>query len=118
MADPQAGFMPLLVGAMGLGTGLILFINSLRDTTTQSAEPISLDGKWRFTGCLLSSVIFIPVFEYAGASVAIFLLVLALTKILGAKGWLQPIILAAMSSVIAYVLFFTILDVPLPRGIF
>ena len=118
MDEPKAGFMPLLVGVMGLGTGLILFLSSLRDTEDKTAEPIPIDGKQRFIGCLLSSIIFIPVFEFAGASMGIFLLVLALTKVLGAKGWLQPIILAVMSSVIAYVLFFTILDVPLPRGLF
>ncbi|MDU4960595.1 MAG: tripartite tricarboxylate transporter TctB family protein [Sporomusaceae bacterium] len=118
LADPQAGFMPRLAGVMGLTAGLALLAGSLRQTQAPPAKPVAAAGKWRFAGCLVSSLLFIPLLKYAGALAAIFLLVLSMTKILGTAGWRQPLLLASVSSAIAYVLFVSILDVPLPRGIF
>ena len=76
------------------------------------------DGLKRFGAYIVTSLLFIPVFETLGAYIAIFVLVLVLCRILGARGWLQPFVLAAASALIAYGLFYVALEVPLPRGVF
>lgn len=118
MTEPEAGFMPVILGAAGLTVALILLAGSLRETVRRKAEAIPKEGKRRFFGCIAVCMLFIPVFELLGTIIAIFLLVLALTKILGSQGWLRPTLLAVTSSVIAYVLFCKVLEVPLPPGIF
>lgn len=118
VTEPGAAFVPGVIGVLVLAISVKILVTSVVKTEGGKAEKIPRDGLLRFLGYVVASVIFIPVFEILGAYIAIFALVLALTKILGSKGWLQPVGLAVASSVIAYVLFFTILDVPLPRGIF
>ncbi len=118
VTEPGAAFVPGVIGVLVLAISLYIFIGSLRSKEGAKAAKIPRDGLLRMLGYLVACLIFIPVFEMLGAYVAIFALVLVLTKILGAKGWVQPLGLAAASAVIAYVLFFTLLDVPLPRGIF
>lgn len=118
VTEPRAAFVPGVIGVLMLAIAIKIFISSLAKTGGGKAEKIPKDGLLRFIGYFAASLVFIPVFEMLGAYVAIFALVLVLTKILGSKGWVQPIGLAVASSVIAYVLFFVLLDVPLPRGIF
>ncbi len=118
VTEPGAAFVPAVIGVLVLVIAVRIFIASLRSGEGAKVERIPRDGLRRFLGYLAVCAVFIPVFEILGAYAAIFALVLALTKILGARGWAQPLGLAAASAVIAYVLFFTILDVPLPRGIF
>lgn len=118
MAEPSAGFMPILLGFMGLTTCLILLVNSCRAEPVNKDSTIPREGARRFVGCIISSIFFIPIFQMAGAIIGVFSIVLALTKILGSQGWQKPIILAIISSATAFILFYMILDVPLPRGIF
>lgn len=118
MTEPEAGFMPVVLGVAGLIVSLALLAGSLQETVSKQAAEISREGKMRFIGCVAVCIIFIPVFEILGTIIAIFALALALTKILGSKGWLRPVLLATASSVIAYALFCIALDVPLPQGIF
>lgn len=119
VTEPGAAFVPGVLGVVGFAVSMKLFFTSLRSPEkANKGEKIPRDGLLRFLGYIAASLIFIPMFEILGASVAIFVLVLVLTKILGSRGWVQPVGLAIASSVIAYVLFFTLLDVPLPRGIF
>ena len=116
--EPGAAFFPGVLGAIGLLVSLRVWMTSLQKTAENKSGKIPRDGLKRFWGYVVASLIFIPVFETLGAYVAIFALVLVLAKILGSKGWLQPLGLAAATSVIAYLLFFIVLEVPLPRGIF
>ena len=118
MNEPGAGFMPVVIGVTGLLISSIILIISLKEQVVKKAETISAVGMKRFIGCVAASILFIPVFKVLGTLIAVFALVLAMTKILGGQGWGRPIFLAATSSVIAYVLFIMILDVPLPLGIF
>lgn len=116
--EPGAAFIPAIMGIVGLGISLSVWALSLGKSADGKAEKISRDGLIRFFAYVVASLAFIPVFETLGAAVAIFVLVFVLAKILRTKGWMQPVVLAAASSVIAYVLFYIVLEVPLPRGIF
>lgn len=118
MNEPEAGFMPVVIGVIGLLISSIILISNLKGQVVKKTEAISAVGMKRFIGCVIASILFIPVFNVLGTVVAVFALVLAMTKILGGQGWVRPIFLAAASSAIAYVVFIMILDVPLPLGIF
>jgi putative tricarboxylic transport membrane protein len=118
VTEPGAAFVPGVIGVLVLAISVKILITSLLRADGGKAEKIPKAGLLRFIGYVVASLVFIPVFEILGAYIAIFALVLILTKILGSKGWIEPLGLAVASSVIAYVLFFTLLDVPLPRGIF
>ena len=116
--EPGAAFFPTVLGMLGLATSLKLLLTSLSAPMTDKAVDIPKPGLLRFLTYLAASLLFIPIFEHLGANIAIFVLVLVLTKVLGAKGWLRPVALASASSVVAYLLFVVMLEVPLPRGLF
>ena len=107
-----------VLGGLGLFVSLKVLYSALRTTEPKNSEQMPQDGLKRFGAYIVTSLLFIPVFETLGAYIAIFVLVLVLCRILGARGWLQPFVLAAASALIAYGLFYVALEVPLPRGVF
>lgn len=118
VTEPGAAFFPAVLGVVGLVVSLSVWMTSRKEKKDSQKGSVSKEGLKRFWSYVVASLIFIPVFETLGAYVAIFALVLVLSKILGGKGWVQPVGLAAVSAIIAYLLFFIVLEVPLPRGIF
>lgn len=117
MSNPGAGFMPAVLGTVGLGVSLLVFFSSLKRGKETKQAAMDTVGMKRFFSCLVSFIVFIPAFQYLGTEVSIFGLVLSVTKILGAPGWRSPLLLAVISTVTAYVVFVIILGVPLPEGI-
>lgn len=117
LLEPGPGFMPAMIGVVGLVCALIIMIGAIRKPPAASSEEVDRAGRMRFLMCLAVSVVFVPVFSQLGAVLAIFLLVLLLTKVLGETGWLKPLIVAGVSAATTYVLFVRMLDVPLPKGI-
>lgn len=116
--EPGAAFFPAVLGMLGLVVSLKIMLTSMAGTEAGQAINIPRPGLLRFLTYLAAGLLFIPLFENLGANIAIFALVLVLTKVLGAKGWLKPVVLASASSVVAYLLFVVMLEVPLPRGLF
>lgn len=116
--EPGAAFFPAVLGMLGLATSLKLLLTSMLAPADGKAVNIPKPGLLRFLIYLAASLLFIPFFENLGANIAIFMLVLVLTKVLGAKGWVRPVALASASSAVAYLLFVVMLEVPLPRGLF
>lgn len=116
VSNPGAGFITVVLGVVGLATALLVFYKSLGISGRQQTE-LNKAGLTRFVKCLGAFVLFIPLFKYLGTIIAVFVLVFALTKILGSAGWRKPVALAAVSSIIAYVVFVILLEVPLPAGI-
>ena len=118
LLDPGPGFMPAVVGIMALASSSLIFLGSLK--TKKAAEPAgetSKAGLWRLGATAGAIVVFIPLFKGLGAMASIFILVFLVNKILGAKGWLQPLLLASVCSIVTYLVFVLALNVPLPRGI-
>ncbi len=115
---PGPGFMPVILGAAGFIAAAILFVQSVLKSADKAKKSIPKEGLIRFVGYLVTIVLFIPCFQFFGTIIAVFSLVLSLTKFSGSKGWKFPLILAAACSVLAYAVFNIALGVPLPRGIF
>jgi len=117
LIDPGPGFMPAVVGAMALVASFLIFLGSLKRGADKPEEGASKDGALRLAACVAAIAAFIPLFMKLGSLISIFLIVFLMNKVLGAKGWLQPLALAAICAAVTYVLFVLMLNVPLPRGI-
>ena len=118
MKDSGPGFIPVLLGIGGVVVAVSIVLGSLKNTAARATKEVATEGKLRYISCVLACIVFIPLFENLGPIVSVFALVLALTKVWGAQGWLKPILMSALSSATVYILFSTLLDVPFPRGIF
>lgn len=114
---PGPGFVPVALGGIGLLVSLILLVTNLKKAEDNS-EKVSKDGLLRFFGYLIASIVFIPIMEFLGTIISIFVLVFALAKISGAKGWTNPLLLSVIFTAAAFIVFDLILKVSLPRGIF
>ena len=118
LIDPGPGFMPAVVGIMALTSSFLIFLGSLKTkAAAKPPEETSKEGLWRLGVTAGTIVVFIPLFKALGAMASIFILVFLVNKILGAKGWLQPLLLASVCSIVTYLVFVLALNVPLPRGI-
>jgi len=118
MKDTGPGFLPVLLGTVSVFVMGLILINSFRKTQKKKTEDISKEGKWRFVSCIIACCLFIPLFELLGPLVSVSVLVLALSKVWGARGWLIPVVMSIVSSVSIYIVFSIILEVPFPSGIF
>ena len=123
---PGAGFVPAILGFLGLVLSLVFLsmnfwkarVRKVPMTNADADEKIPPSGWKRFIGYLVAVVAFIPLFKYLGSLAAIFILVLALTKISGSKSWGKSVLLALCTSGGCYVLFNELLSVSLPKGLF
>lgn len=115
--EPNTGFIPVILGVITLIVSLLLLILTYKDADEKMFENIARQDKLRLLGYIIITIAFVPVFEMLGTIVAIFLLIFSLNKISGAKGWLSPVLLALVSAIIVFMVFYMGLDVPLPQGI-
>jgi hypothetical protein len=116
--EPGPGFMPAVVGIMALGTSFLIFLGSLkRPAGEKPLKEAPNEGKWRLAVLVAAIAAFIPLFNILGSIVSIFVIVFLLNRILGAKGWLQPLVLALICAAATWGVFVLALDVPLPKGI-
>ena len=115
--EPNTGFIPVILGVITLIVSLLLLIITYKDADEKIFENIARQDKLRLLGYIIITIAFVPVFEMLGTIVAIFLLVFSLNKMSGAKGWLSPVLLALVSAIVVFMVFYMGLDVPLPQGI-
>ena len=117
LAAPGPGVFPLAVGLSMLGLAVAQAIAAMR-TRTATAPPARADGGPGGRVLLLVGVLVgYPIAAGAiGFLTASFALVLVSSRLLGARDWLRPAILAAGVTAAAYVIFVIWLSVPLPKG--
>jgi polyferredoxin len=118
ITQPGPGFVPVFIGVAGLMLSLFVLISGLRKSNGKKSKDIDKKEKIRLVAFIIISVIFIPLSQYLGSILAIFILVLTLTKLFDSQGWVRPILFAAICSATVYVVFDTLLGVFLPQGIF
>lgn len=117
ITEPGTGFIPAILGVVSLFASLFLLINTYKEADEKLFENNSRQDKLRLLGYIIVAILFVPIFEFLGTIVAIFLVILSLNKISGAKGWLSPVMLALVSALIVFFVFYKGLEVPLPQGI-
>ena len=119
--EPGPGFFPLLIGGVVLLLSLLQFIGSYADRAGFSKP----GGFWkekeswkRVSSSLFSLVFYLLFLDYLEYIATTFPFLLYLIKFTGKKGWLSSILIAALASLISYLLFKVGMEVPLPKGIF
>jgi putative tricarboxylic transport membrane protein len=115
---PGPGLVPVIIGIIGMLVSLSILITGLKKHTEEKKEKVGKKGLTTLISYIIACIAFLPLFEYLGSVIAIFILVLALSKFSGAQGWVRPILLAVLCSGISYTIFSIALGVSLPQGIF
>lgn len=115
LREPGPGYLPVILGITGAFLSFGLFLSSVKDKNSRKLEDFSKNGFVRLLGYILSIIIFLFAFESIGI-IVVFPLMLSLTKILGFRGWIKPILFSVIFTVSVYTLF-GFLQVPLPEGI-
>lgn len=115
---PNTGFLPLILGILGFCLSGFLTVKSLMQQKSEEKESwLPKEGVYRLIGYACTVLIFIITFKLLGAIIGIFLLVLALVKISGVKGWKFPVLLGLICSICTFLIFNKTLGVPLPNGL-
>ena len=120
LATPGPGVFPLAVGLLALGLAVSQAVVAMR--AGPGAGPVDRaprDGPARshvpaLVAVLVAFAIAVGVVGFLTTS---FVLVLVASRLLGARDWLRPAILAAGVTAAAYVIFVAWLGVPLPKGL-
>jgi len=110
-SNPRAGFMPRIVGISGAAlaaANLLIVILQERQTADFGEKPM------RAVFFVLGLIAYVPALEFITFIPATGLLLLYLVKIYGAKGWVLPIGISALTAVGVFFLFSRLLQLPLP----
>lgn len=115
------GLFPLLLGIILMILSGLFLLNLLlrkereleKKEAPVEATPRSLKPVILFLGMMALAALF---FNSLGYPLIAFLLMVALLKILGMKGWAHNIVLSFITSVASYFLFVQWLKIPLPKG--
>jgi Tripartite tricarboxylate transporter TctB family len=110
LSDMGPGFVPMALGVVLCGLGLII---ALAGQTTPTDEPDTPD--WRGTICILTGAVsFILLGQHTGLASAIFGSVFIAAKGDRTTTTRQALILAATVTIFGSILFGTILKIPIP----
>lgn len=113
--SPGEGFFPFVGGLSLILFSLILFLQAvLKSSEGGNSESILWSKLAVYLGCLFGFAFF---FERLGFILTAFFFVLVISKVAEKVGWKISIALAALSTAICMVIFYVLLDVPLPFGV-
>lgn len=121
-SGPEAGFFPLVIALIIIGGSLLVLgssIDSGRDAKNQTVEERRGTRGAGFVGPALYTALMLAcgfLLETFGFLIASALLLLVILKFLEKQSWRMTILLGLVSIIISYVLFKSLLGVPLPAG--
>jgi len=111
LQSPRSGFLPILSGVTAVVVALVLMFNQLR--SKKSIPKNNVDWT-KFIFILIGLLFYITIFNVIGYFSATFIFLFYLFKITDTTGWLLPLMMAAGSSTVFYLLFKYYLAVTLP----
>jgi putative tricarboxylic transport membrane protein len=116
---PQTGFFPKVLASLLLVLAIALLIQSLRQPDGgESSEKIAPEGWIRIGATLATLIGFAFVLEWLGFLLSTFLLMVLLLRAIEPQKWLRVFVIALATSLIAYLIFSWLLNIPLPAGFF
>jgi hypothetical protein len=121
LAKPGTGFVPMLSGVImaGLALGIILqAVFRTKEGNEGEAKSSFLNDRWPklvITLIVLFSYTFL--LDILGFIVTTFALVFFLLKIVEPTKWRNALLHSALWTGVSYLLFYIVLKVPMPRGI-
>lgn len=125
LSKPGPGVFPLILGSMVVLLASAQIIQALRQrqktkanrtiNTAQEVAEVALDERRPWLMALIIAA-YITCLNFVGFYISTFLLVIAGSKLMGARDWTRLIALAAGILIACYFIFAMWLRLPLPRG--
>ena len=115
--NPGPGYLPLVIGLLGMLISGYLFLTKLRLNCNEKIAEFDRSGILRFVWYIVTLLLFALLFVYLGP-LAVGLLFFSLAKASGFPGKWRPFLVSAVLAIALYVVFINVLFVPLPMGIF
>jgi hypothetical protein len=116
--QPGAGLFPFIAGVTILIADAVLVAGSLRASSQAPQFAFDASACRKVAALIMVMAGWILAMPYVGYVAVTFAGVCALARIFDLKGWRQPLLLAAFTSLAVYVLFDWLLFLDLPRGVF
>ena len=117
LAEPGPGFYSALVSALIAVTAVGCGLEVLADRTGDVIEWPSVQTAWRPIGLVAALVLAVFSLPLVGYLVVVVLLTFAIETLISARQWVRNAIFAVAFGVGTYYTFVTLLQVPLPRGV-
>lgn len=116
ITNPKAGFLPLILGCTAVVITAFLTVQAFMDKG--DAQNVKWHIDWlRFLGIIGVSLAYAFLMPYLGYILSSFMFLTLILKLAGVKGWLKPLLIAAVTALVFYLIFKTGLSVKLPAGI-
>jgi uncharacterized BrkB/YihY/UPF0761 family membrane protein len=117
-STPGPGFVPVFLGVVGTVLSSCLTVQAFRQTLEKKeGNDEDKTSLIRLGLYVLVCFAFLPMFDFLGSLISVFILVLLLSKISGLKKWWKSTVLGLATSAFFYCLFAMVLQVPLPQGL-
>jgi hypothetical protein len=114
--NPGAGFLPFWIGVTLATLSLLLLIAALLEKAPPP-ERRKEEGEGRYAARMLGGLLLYTLFlDILGFLATTLLLLAALVRLLGQRGWLVALGFSALATAGSYALFALWLGVPLPAG--
>jgi hypothetical protein len=122
LATPGPGIFPLAVGLLMLGLAAAQAVAALRSGPPQAPVPqAESDAEATVGGHAIAMAVVLVAYAAAagviGFLTASFAAILVSSRLLGARDWLRPVLLALGVTFVAHVIFVAWLGVPFPTGL-
>jgi putative tricarboxylic transport membrane protein len=119
--NPGPGFLPFICGALLACLSFVYFLQQARSRKDKAKEkPFIVDRKraWKAVFTLLAFLGYAIAMEYLGFVVSTIMFLTLLFWLVASQRWYVVILGSILTSVSAYIIFGTLLNSPLPKGIF
>lgn len=111
LSSPKSGFLPHLAGSAAVLLSLLLLVRQARSENAISCEK----ADWtKFIFIIIGFSFYIVVLSSIGYLLSTFIFLFYLLKVTDTSGWIQPLLIAVISSATCYLVFGRYLAVPLP----
>lgn len=105
----------LMLGLMGLAL-LYLLVRPTPIVHSEDEPPLDAPTLKKIAACIVLLLVFAGLFESLGFVLASALIGIPMARLYGGK-WLPSIVIVGAMSVLLYILFDRVMDVPLPLGV-
>ncbi|WP_312338678.1 tripartite tricarboxylate transporter TctB family protein [Anaerospora hongkongensis] len=111
LSSPKSGFLPHLAGSAAVLLSALLLVRQAR---SNKAIPCEKADWTKFIFIIIGFIFYIVVLSSIGYLLSTFILLFYLLKVTDTSGWIQPLLIAVISSAACYLVFGRYLAVPLP----